>query len=394
MNKITIFYGPKDKFKEIIPAEDMTLTGLVRISDSELKEHKLKLDLSEEAKRILPNKEQGEEDVEDEENNEEQLRDDNNEIENLVAFSDEFYSIKEHAILNFVNFLEQFSIKNIYLHNPPTKLASQLERAYRSKIEIINHEYKSISKKDIIEINNKFSCRIIGQEGAKISLLTSLYSLTKENQKPIVILMYGPTGVGKTETAKFLGEVFNEKIFKKQFSMFQNNDFVSYLFGGDLQKGCFSKDLLDRGSNIILLEEFDKVPPILYNAFYQMFDEGIYEDNFYKVNLENSIIICTSNFRSKNAIIETMGDSIFFRFDSVIKYNNLSNKDVKQIISKEYHEQISLLNETEKEVINKHNLLNEIIEHSNMLTNTREIRSLIRQSINTIILYALVLNNN
>ena len=64
--------------------------------------------------------------------------------------------------------------------------------------------------------------------------------------------------------------------------MFQNNEFATYLFGGKYNEKSFAQDLLARRSNVILLDEFDKANPIFHSAFYQLFDEGIYEDtNFH-----------------------------------------------------------------------------------------------------------------
>ena len=45
-----------------------------------------------------------------------------------------------------------------------------------------------------------------------------------------------------------------------------------------LHQKSFAKDLLARDSNVILLDEFDKANSIFHSAFYQLFDEGIFED--------------------------------------------------------------------------------------------------------------------
>ncbi|MFQ6837500.1 MAG: AAA family ATPase [Thomasclavelia spiroformis] len=64
-------------------------------------------------------------------------------------------------------------------------------------------------------------------------LIGALYPSTKGKiNKPRVILLYGPTGVGKTKTAKYLSNILGKNIFRKQFSMFHSEDFATYLFGG------------------------------------------------------------------------------------------------------------------------------------------------------------------
>ena len=51
-------------------------------------------------------------------------------------------------------------------------------------------------------------------------------------------------------------------------------------------KRVLQKDLLGRESDVILLDEFDKANPIFHSAFYQLFDDGIYEDTNYYLELK------------------------------------------------------------------------------------------------------------
>lgn len=60
-----------------------------------------------------------------------------------------------------------------------------------------------------------------------------------------------------------------------------------------------ARELIRRNSNVILLDEFDKVSPSFYNAFYQMFDEGTFVDANYSVDVSKCIIICTTNYRTE-----------------------------------------------------------------------------------------------
>jgi ATP-dependent Clp protease ATP-binding subunit ClpA len=78
------------------------------------------------------------------------------------------------------------------------------------------------------------------------------------NHKPVVMMFYGNSGIGKTETAKFISKILGQNLFRKQFSMFHSGEFQSYIFGGNHSQGCFARDLLERESNVILLDEFDK----------------------------------------------------------------------------------------------------------------------------------------
>ncbi|HBL6271067.1 TPA: AAA family ATPase, partial [Listeria monocytogenes] len=136
---------------------------------------------------------------------------------------------------------------------------------------------------------------------------------------------------GKTETAKFISEIIGEPLFRKQFSMYQNSQFANYLFGGAHYEKSFAKDLLDRESNVLLLDEFDKAHPSFHSAFYQLFDEGIYEDQNYYLELKKSIIICTSNYLSLEEIEENLGSPIFYRFDKIIHFKELTSEEKNKI---------------------------------------------------------------
>ncbi|PAY14415.1 hypothetical protein CJU60_04400 [Bacillus sp. 7705b] len=52
----------------------------------------------------------------------------------------------------------------------------------------------------------------------------------------------------------------------------------------------------------MLLDEFDKAPAVFHSAFYQMFDEGILVDKHYVADISKAIIICTSNYKSREEI--------------------------------------------------------------------------------------------
>jgi len=147
-------------------------------------------------------------------------------------------------------------------------------------------------------------------------------------------MFYGPSGVGKTETAKFVNDILGGELLRKQFSMFQGGDFSSYLFGGTHSEASFAHDLLDRESGVILIDEFDKANPVFHSAFYEFFDEGIFEDKNYKVQLGPAVIICTSNYKNEDEIRRTLGDALYSRFDRFIEFECLSKEEVEQVVDR------------------------------------------------------------
>lgn len=302
-----IFYGSKSEFEKKIPNNYRSLTDLV-----------MGLDVN---KMLVQ--------IEGQEHKDEKIQ--KIKVENFVAESQEYAGVREHVILNFVNFLAKMEVNNLFLHNPPVQISDQIKRLYPYTV-IEQQKYRSISEQALIDINDKYDDTVFGQHGVKQQLLKCLVPLILSTRtKPVVMLFYGSSGVGKTETANFIGECLEEKIFRKQFSMFQNNQFSTYLFGGSHYEKSFAKDLLGRESNVLLLDEFDKAYEVFHSAFYQLFDEGYFEDQNYAVTLEKSIIICTSNYKDIDEIRKELGDAIYNRFDAVISFAELDDEAKFQI---------------------------------------------------------------
>lgn len=116
--------------------------------------------------------------------------------------------------------------------------------------------------------------------------------------------------------------------------MMQTNEAYNYVFGAEHSKGSFAKDLMSRETNVILIDEFDKVNTIFYNAFYELFDEGKYVDS--------------NNFRSEEEIKQVLGPAMYSRIGCCIEYKDLTKEQKCIIIEKCYNKIISQLKDDEK----------------------------------------------
>ncbi|NLD18813.1 MAG: ATP-dependent Clp protease ATP-binding subunit [Clostridiales bacterium] len=362
MKNIIIYFGPKKGLKKILPNHYRTLTEIVTEGDQK-------------RNKILV--------TTDETNQIEELE----YVENLVAYSEAYAGITEGAIQSFVSLLSRYDIDNLYLQNPTIPILHQVQQAFPDKIKIEKYKYKPISEKKFIDMYKNFSEHIIGQDQARERIMMSLYPLVKSRhiRKPIVLMFYGISGVGKTETAKFISDTIGEKLFRKQFSMFHSEEFASYLFGGTHMQSSFARDLLERESNVILIDEFDKPAPVFHSAFYQLFDEGVFEDKNYRVELFNSIIICTSNYQSEEDIQKYLGDPIFYRFDRFIKFEKLSKEAMGLIIEKLCREKYDKLTAKEKTIIHFAPLLEKFLGLTGGFKNVRHVSNIIDEYIGIIL---------
>lgn len=360
MKKVIIFYGSNEAFEKITPSSYRNLSDVAMQLDDAGKVTRMIHDIPGQEK-IEPPKTK-------------KLR-----IKDFVISADEYSSVQEHVIINFTDFIGKLSVTNMYIQNPPLNVSQQIKRLFERDgiIDTQYQEYNGVDVKLIRKMNDEYSSRIIGQDQVKNNLLKALYPLVDDKQeKPVVVLLYGNSGLGKTETAQYIAELLEGKLFRKQFSMYQNGEFANYLFGGRYNEKSFAKDLLGRDSNVILLDEFDKANPIFHSAFYQLFDEGVYEDQNYKVNVKHGIIICTSNYLSIDEVKEKLGAPIYHRFDAVIKFDNLSDAAKTQIAA----EYLKTISENVPSELDEDRLFMLVKK----LSNAREIKHLIRDSISLI----------
>lgn len=355
--KVKIYYGPRRAFDEFLPENirPKTLTKLVEISDRERRNIRIETSNSEKEKKQKKS------------------------FKNVIATTEEYSLLSDSGLSGLITLLDEFTIENIYFQNPPSSIVSQLEKVYEN-VDKESYVYKNISFETLKTFSGKFTSEILGQERAKERLLVNLYQVAKSYNKgkPLVLMLYGPTGVGKTETAKVLASVLEERLFRKQFSMFHTDSFADYIFGASHNSSSLSRDLLERESNVILFDEFDKPNNVFYSAFYQLFDEGEFKDKNYRVNLRNSIIICTSNFTNENQIKQALSDAIYSRFDGFIEYKALTKTIVEQLIVKSLHNLVNSLDAVDKEKINEQKYLKDLLSKSSGLKNVRELNRFVK----------------
>lgn len=304
-------------------------------------------------------------------------------VDNVVVRSADFGSVSAHVIYNFAAIaLQGCNFETMYIQNPPRQVLRSLQTAFPDCLVHATTEYKDVNKNILLDVHRRLAATILGQKVCKKEIDLSLYRISKMGkEKPAVLLFYGPSGVGKTETAKQLSEALGGGLTRIQFSMFQNQEAFDYLFGGEHSKGSFARDLLARESNVVLLDEFDKVNPGLYNAFYELFDEGVLVDSYYRVEMGSAVFILTSNFGSEEEIKKALGPAMFSRIGACIKFEQLTPEELKKLINRHFDYLLQHLDDEEVSLIEQCGVRDWFLANASKFDNVRTLNQKIERAI-------------
>lgn len=240
---------------------------------------------------------------------------------------------------------------------------SIVETVVEAKSGIPLGEATASERDQLLHLEERLHERVIGQHEAIKQIAEAFRKVRSglgNEKKPIgSFLFLGPTGVGKTETAKALAAVYfghEERMIRLDMSEFQTADSVSELIGSTELKleGRLTTLIKEHPYSILLLDELEKAYPKALDLFLQVLDEGFVTDGFgHRVSFRNTIIIATSNagaaFIREAALagksMEMIEDELLSRivaegtfrpeflnrFDGVIVFQSLTKEEMAQV---------------------------------------------------------------
>ncbi|MCM2349172.1 MAG: AAA family ATPase [Bacteriovoracaceae bacterium] len=209
------------------------------------------------------------------------------------------------------------------------------------------------SKQDsILHLEEFLNRRVFGQEEAvheiAETLIASYAGLSDETRPLGSFLLLGPTGVGKTETAKALTQYLfdnEDNIVRFDLSEYSEKHSVAKLIGapagyvGYEEGGVLTEAIRRKPYSVVLFDEIEKAHPDFADILLQILDDGRLTDNKGRtVNFKNTIVLMTSN--SKNPK-EDFKPEVMGRLDAVLTYHGLDKRIMRQLVDK----QLRLLNE-------------------------------------------------
>jgi len=213
----------------------------------------------------------------------------------------------------------------------------------------------------LLNLEKHIHKRLIGQKEAVNAVSNSLRrsrTEIRESNRPIAnFLFLGPTGVGKTELAKSVSDIYfgDEKyMIRLDMSEYQHPDSVKKMIGdSEGSLGYLTEAVRKKPFSLILFDEIEKAHPDILNLFLQMMDDGRLTDGQGRtISFSSSIIIATSNAGAlyiqeavkkdveisviKEALIDehlnkVLRPELINRFDGVIVFKPLSHEDMLAI---------------------------------------------------------------
>lgn len=226
-------------------------------------------------------------------------------------------------------------------------------------------EVEGVISEQLKNLDSNIKKQIFGQDGAVEKIVDAIV-LNKSGfgsaEKPIgSYLFIGPTGVGKTELAKQLAKEMNMSLLRFDMSEYMESHTVSKLIGapagyvGHGKGGLLTEQVNKNPYSVILLDEFEKANPDVFNAFLQVLDYGFMTDSEgRKIDFRNTVIIMTSNAGIKLSAQEKNGIG-FVKNEQVV--SSLVNWDqVNKIFAPEFRNRLDGM--VEFKAIDKDMILN------------------------------------
>ncbi|MCS7316772.1 MAG: ATP-dependent Clp protease ATP-binding subunit [Candidatus Dojkabacteria bacterium] len=347
-------------------------------------------------------------------------------ISKIVYYSKKFMHNKLFPDKAF-DLLDQTCSSISTFHTSKNKIIITEDHIIDELAKILRIPSSSIRNQDIHfdQCLEKLKENIFGQdeilERIYENLLVSKAGLREKNKTYCSLLFLGPTGVGKTETARNIAKILNCPLIKFDMSEYMEQHSVSKLIGsppgyiGHESEGKLIFEIEKNPCAVLLLDEIEKAHPDILNILLQIMDDGVLTSSKgKKVNFSNIVLVMTSNAGSdryekqnvgffhdqkeeklENILMDYFSPEFRNRLDDILLFNKINKNIVEKIIEKRIKEINELLAEKNIKISITDNLMKNIAEQSfEEKYGARNINRIIDRKIKIPLSKYLILGNN
>jgi len=298
------------------------------------------------------------------------------------AMPEKAIDVLERAVTEAVNAGDRFVTKQ------------HAERAVEERTHIPVEKASGEEAKKLLNIEEALHQRVIGQHAAITAVANALRRARTglhAGKRPIgSFLFLGPTGVGKTETAKALAQIYfgaEDAMMRFDMSEFQGPEGVNKLIGSfeTSTPGALANALRSKPFSLLLFDEFEKSSQDVVNLFLQILEEGFFSDARGKrVSVRDAIIIATSNAGSnliwdmvqqgkdvvalQKEVIDAIRQQGMFtpeilnRFDAIVVFEPLDKEKLREVAKLLLEELARNLKKQEIELVITEELIAKVVE--------------------------------
>jgi ATP-dependent Clp protease ATP-binding subunit ClpC len=249
--------------------------------------------------------------------------------------------------------------EEVKVQNRKCVTKEDVQASLSRSINIPINQAGATEAKELLNLEKKLHERMIDQEPAVTAvseILRQARAGLERRTGPIgTFLFVGPTGVGKTELAKALSEVYfggENKMIRFDMSEYQSTDSIYRLIGTKNDGGFLTEKIKNQPFCLLLLDEFEKAHRDVLNLFLQIFEDGRATDELGNVvDFTNTIIIATSNAHAvliqeklkegvkiseiqkilREKLTDIYRPELLNRFDEIIVFKTLESQELEQI---------------------------------------------------------------